>query len=356
MILSNGRGHVKAPKQGHISVHEAFVTAIPLVLLALPPLAVAAGVDLYLTLLFLAAAPTTGLWETPLPGALGDLDPPGVLVMVGAFYILEFAAERAPPSALAWNALHAIIRPVSGALLALLLLDGQSLPIVVLGSLAGGLLTSVTHGVRSGGAVLRWLGTGKAPSLLLASLVEDVMVVGLVALTLDLPVVAFAVTSAFCLVLTPFSGSLLRAFGYAIQLMLGRVFVGFGLRRWRGADELPEWITRELEGDDILTIGGALRGTPVGTWALPGAPRFAVGWIVVRGGAPIFVYRKKRMVRRVDIGTMNARDLFETDFFRRVDLVDPAWADRQKKGDPPFILFGLGGPSIESLRAEFVPP
>ena len=101
MILSNGRGHVKAPKQGHISVHEAFVTAIPLVLLALPPLAVAAGVDLYLTLLFLAAAPTTGLWETPLPGALGDLDPPGVLVMVGAFYILEFAAERAPPSALA---------------------------------------------------------------------------------------------------------------------------------------------------------------------------------------------------------------------------------------------------------------
>jgi hypothetical protein len=74
--------------------------------------------------------------------------------MVGAFYILDFAVECFSPSALVWNALHAIIRPISGALLALLLLDGQSLPIVVLGSLAGGLLTSVTHGVRSGGAVV----------------------------------------------------------------------------------------------------------------------------------------------------------------------------------------------------------
>jgi hypothetical protein len=74
--------------------------------------------------------------------------------MVGAFYILDFAVECFSPSALVWNALHAIIRPISGALLALLLLDDQSLPIVVLGSLAGGLLTSVTHGVRSGGAVV----------------------------------------------------------------------------------------------------------------------------------------------------------------------------------------------------------
>lgn len=41
MILSNGRGHVKAPKQRHISVHEVFAAAISLVLLALPPLTVA---------------------------------------------------------------------------------------------------------------------------------------------------------------------------------------------------------------------------------------------------------------------------------------------------------------------------
>ena len=95
----------------------------------LPPLALAAGVDLYLTLLFIGAAPTMGLWEAPLPGALSDLDSPGVLIMVGTFYVLEFAAERFPPAALLWNAFHAIIRPVSGTLLALLILDGQPLPL-----------------------------------------------------------------------------------------------------------------------------------------------------------------------------------------------------------------------------------
>jgi hypothetical protein len=226
----------------------------------------------------------------------------------------------------------------------------------VLGSLAGELLASVTHGVGSGRAVLRWLGTGKAPTLLLGSLVEDVMVVGLVALTLDLPLAAFAVTLVFCLVLVPFSRSLLRAFGYAIRLMLSRVFLTFGLRRWRGANELPELVTLELEGDDILPMGGPLRRTPVGASTLPSAPVSPSARVVVRGGAMIFVYQKKRIVHRVDIGTMNARDLVETEFFRRVDLADPARTDRHKMGNAPFILFGLGGPSIENLSAEFVTP
>ena len=53
---------------------------------------------------------------------------------------------------------------------------------------------------------------------------------------------------------------------------------------------------------------------------------------------------------------MNARDLVETDFFRRVDLADPARTDRQTMGDAPFILFGLVGPSIENLSAELVAP
>ncbi|MDE0898881.1 MAG: hypothetical protein OSA81_07685 [Longimicrobiales bacterium] len=150
--------------------------------------------------------------------------------------------------------------------------------------------------------------------------------------------------------------SLLRAFGYAIRLMLSRVFLTFGLRRWRGANELPEWVTLELEGEDILPTGGPLRGTPGGASSLPGAPHFAVGWVVLRGGARIFVYKKKRIVQRVAIGTMNARDLVETDFFRRVDLADPARTDRQTMGDAPFILFGLVGPSIENLSAELVAP
>jgi uncharacterized protein DUF4126 len=330
------------------------ITAIPLELLALPPLAMAAGVDLYLTLLFIGSAPTTGLWDTPLPGALGDLDSPGVLIVVGAFYLLEFTAERFPPASLVWNAFHAIIRPVSGALLALLLLDGQAFPVVAAGSLAGGLIASVAHGVRTGGAVLRWLGTGPVPSLLLVSVAEDVAVLGLASLTLDLPLVAFLVAAVLIVGVGPFARSFLRAFAYAIRLTLGRVFITFGLRRWRGADELPDWVAAALEGDDVLAPGGALRGTPVGAWSLPGAPRFAVGWVVVRGGGPVFVFRRRRAAVRVDLSSMDAANLFETDLFRRVDLRPVVGTGDRGGGALAFILFSLGGPSIESLRAEFI--
>lgn len=320
---------------------------IPPELLALIPLSLAAGIDLYLTLLFIGAAPTTGLWDGPLPGALGDLDSPGVLIMVGTFYLLEFTAERFPPAALAWNAFHAIIRPVSGVLLAMLLLDGQELPVVIGGSLLGGALASLAHGVRSGGAVVRWLATASPPSVLLVSLGEDALVLGLVSLTLDAP--PWATLASFVLLLgAAYTGpSLLRAFGFAIRLAIGRIFQTLTQSRWRAATELPLWVRRSLEHDDVLAPGGALRGSPVGAYRLPGAPRFAIGWVVVRGGAPVFVFRKRRRARHIDLGPLTAEHIMEGDFFRRVDL------DR-KTESPACVFFTLNGPSAESLRAEFL--
>ena len=114
----------------------SLLDGIPPELLVLPPLALAAGVDLYLTLLSSGPLPGPGWWDT-LPGALGDLGAPGVVLIVGSFYLLEFLAEAWPSAALFWNAFHAIIRPLAGALLALLLLDGQSASVVVPGAVAG---------------------------------------------------------------------------------------------------------------------------------------------------------------------------------------------------------------------------
>ena len=165
---------------------------LPPEILVLPPLAIAAGLDLYLTLLFLGAMPTTTWWSEPLPGALGDLDSIGVMVMVGGFYLLEFAAERFPTATLVWNGFHAVIRPVSGALLALLLLDGQPPLVVASGAILAGALASAAHSIRSGASILRWLGSAAAPRPLLTSLVEDVVVLGLVALVIDQPTWALA--------------------------------------------------------------------------------------------------------------------------------------------------------------------
>ncbi len=317
-------------------------------LLILPPLAVAAGIDLYLTLLLIGAAPTLGLWSLPLPGALGDLDSPSVLITVGVFYLLEFAAERFPPAALAWNAFHAIIRPVSGALLALLLLDGQPLLVALAGALIGAALASVAHGMRSGSSVLRWLGAGVAPSILLVSLAEDVLVAGLVSLSLDVSPTALAATLVAWILLLGETPSLLRAFAFAVWLAVGHVFRPLRPRRWTGVDDMPLWVVRALEDDDLFAPGGALRGTRAAAWRLHGRRRFLVGWVVVRGGAPLFVSRRRGSAAFIDLGAFEVEALLDEGLYRLIDLISD--------GPTPFLLFGSDGPSTEGLRAEFSVP
>jgi ribosomal protein L34 len=326
---------------------------LPAELLILAPLALAAGIDLYLTLLLLGAAPTTPWWDHPLPGALGDLDSPGVLIMVGTFYLLEFLAERSAPAGLLWNAFHAAIRPVAGALLALLLLDGAALPVVLAGAALAGALASLAHAVRSGGFVVRWLGSSTSPHALLVSLLEDVLVIGLVVLALDAPPWAFVVAGTLALAALLTSPSHARAFGFAVRLATARGFQTLTHRRWTGPEEIPLWVRRALERD-VFGPGGALRGSPVGAHRLPGAPRFTTGWIVIHGGSPVFVFprgilpgRVGGRAKAVDIGALVGERVVEKGFFRRVDLETVG-------GPPACVFFGVDGPSVESLRTEFL--
>ncbi|MDX1646816.1 MAG: DUF4126 domain-containing protein [Longimicrobiales bacterium] len=319
--------------------------AIPVELLMLPPLAVAAGVDLYLTLLFIGAAPTMGLWTLPLPGALGDLDSPQVLIMVGTFYLAELAAERFAPAALVWNAFHAVIRPVSGALLALLLLDAQPLIVAVLGSLLGGGLASLAHGVRTGQWVLHGFGEREGPARALVSLAEDAAVLGLVSLSLDAPLWAFAVSVGAVAAASPLALSRVRAFAYAIRLGVDRVFRPLGLRKWRREDELPNWISQaQRDGGESPVWTETLRGCPAGGWRLKGAPHFVTGWIIVRGDAPHFVFKNRRGVVRIELGSGDRGVVRDGDLYRRIDL-DP-------DGSGAVLLVGWSGPSTESLEAE----
>jgi hypothetical protein len=323
------------------------VADLPPELFVLVPLALAAGIDLYLTLLFLGAAPTTPWWDHPLPGALGDLDSLGVLVTVGGFYILEFVAERFAPAALVWNAFHAVIRPLSGALLALLLLDGQSLPVVIGGAALAAVLASLAHAIRSGAAILRWLSPAETPHVLLVSLLEDAIVLGLVVLVLDLPRWALGLSIALLLASAPIAPSHIRAFAFTVRLAADRAFQTLAQRRWLGQDELPSWVRRALEGD-VLAPGGGLRGSPAGAYRLPGAARFSTGWVVVRGGSPLFVFRKRPDLRSaVDLGKLTTARVSDTGFFRRVDLTP-------KSGPDACLFFSVNGPSEESLKAEFL--
>jgi hypothetical protein len=323
------------------------LAALPPEFLALPPLALAAGVDLYLTLLFLGAAPTFGWWPS-LPGALGDLDSLGVLAIVGSFYLFEFLAERWPSAALFWNAFHAIIRPLAGALLALLLLDGQPTHLKVAGAVAAGALAAGAHATRTGGGVLQWLDSSAHPNRLLVALLEDVGVLGMVTLLLDSPRWALAFSALAIAVASPLVGSQVRAFAFAVRVVWGRVWGTLGQPRWNGPEDFPGWVRDALEGD-VMAPGGGLRGSPAAGYRLPGAPRFSTGWVVVRGDTPLFVYpRRRRGTGRVDLGALRATEVTPSAFFRRVKLQVPPGPGSAN------LYFDLGGPGAESLSAEFL--
>lgn len=319
------------------------MTDLPVQLLLIAPLALAAGIDLYLTLLFIGAGAATGLWEPPLPGALADLDAPGVLVMVGTLYVAELTAERFAPAAFVWNVFHAVVRPVSGALLTLLLLDGQPTGVVVVGAVVGGLLTSLAHSVRTGAWVLRALTGGEGAAPLLLSVAEDVAVLGAVSLALDAPLWAFGLSLILLVSGASVAPSSARAFAYAVRLGIGRAFRALDPGRWRRTDELPEWIVAAIERDDETAAHvETLRGCAAGAWGLPGAPRFAVGWIVVRGGRSLFVFRSRRGPRSVALGA--ATSIRDRALWRRVEL--------EGDGSTALLFVGWSGPSTEGFEAD----
>lgn len=312
--------------------------------LVLPALAVAAGVDLYLTLFLLGAAGATALWP-PLPGALGDLASPGVLAVTGVFYLAELTADRSFGSALVWNTLHAAIRPLAGALLALLVLDGHGPGVQLGGALGVAVVASAAHAVATGGSLLLRLDAAPPVRPGLAAVAEDVAVLGLVALALDRPAWSAGATGLLLVGALPLAGSQLRAFVFSLRTAAGRlrrILVGGA---WTRPGRFPRWLRRALAGETMAP--GGLRGAPGAALRLPGRPRLVLGWLVVRGDTPVFVHGPSREAR-LDLGEAVPTSLEESGFLRTVTLGPP----KDAGGEPPRLLLPRDGPSAATLRAE----
>ncbi|MDH5757986.1 MAG: DUF4126 domain-containing protein [Gemmatimonadota bacterium] len=316
-------------------------------LVILLPLALAAGVDLYLTLFMLCAAAITGWWTTPLAGSLGDLNSTAILAVVGLFYLLEFAAERTPGRALFWNGFHALIRPVAGALIALLVLDHDPVGVQIVGAVLTGAATSLAHAVRSGRMVLRWLLEIATPRRDLMALLEDVSTVGLLTLALDLPLWSLGASISITLIALVRARERIKAFAFGVRLGHARIWQQFTRSRWMDPEELPGWVLHTLEPDAPFT-GGGLRGAPAAAWRLPGVPRLVIGWVVVRGDTTVFVFRAGRKIRMLELGSLQEVGAQQMDFYRQVTLEVPGQDGRAE------FFFGLGGPGVESLRAVFL--
>jgi hypothetical protein len=153
-------------------------------------LACLAGINLYLTIF------ATGLaihfhWITLAPAyqSLEVLGNPVIVTIAGTLYFLEFFADKIPWIDSAWDAVHTIIRPIGGALLAIQVLGHPSPTFTVIVALLAGGTSLIAHTAK---AATR-LATNTSPepfSNIGLSLGEDAAVLGGLALVHFNPLLA----------------------------------------------------------------------------------------------------------------------------------------------------------------------
>lgn len=169
----------------------------PLLLLA--PLAVAAGINLYLTVLVTGLAVRFGWAVEQLPASLDVLGSWPVLVAAGVMTAVEFLADKIPYLDSGWDLIHTFIRPAGAMLIALNVLSGDDPATVVVLTLLTGAGALTSHSSKAGARAL--VNTSPEPvTNSVVSLVEDLSVIGLLLLAIQYPVIA-AVVAAILVVL-----------------------------------------------------------------------------------------------------------------------------------------------------------
>jgi len=157
----------------------------------------AAGINLYATVAILGLAKRYG-WVT-LPEQFQIFDNDIVIAVALALYVIEFVADKIPWVDSIWDAVHTVIRPIGGAVIAVTTLGDASPTMQGLIALMGGSLAAGTHLTKAGTRAAA--NTSPEPfSNWALSLTEDAFVIGLASLALAYPVAA-AVVVIVCVVL-----------------------------------------------------------------------------------------------------------------------------------------------------------
>lgn len=160
-----------------------------------------AGWRLYLCVFATGLAMRTGWIDLPQHlTALDVLANPWVLGIAGFGLIAEFFADKIVLLDSVWDAVHTLVRPVGGAMLAMAIIDAQDPAWQVASFLLGGGAALLSHGAKAGARVV--VNTSPEPfSNVAVSTGEDVATTGLLYLALTNPVAAIAIAGALGIVM-----------------------------------------------------------------------------------------------------------------------------------------------------------
>lgn len=316
-------------------------------------LACLAGVNLYLTVF------ATGLaihqhWIVLGPDyqSLALLGDPLILWISGTLYVLEFFADKVPWVDSAWDTVHTIIRPIGGALLAIRVL-GQTSPAfdVVVALVAGG-ASLVTHSAKASTRLV----TNASPepfSNIGLSLLEDVAVIGGLALIHFNPVLALGIFVLLLSIILYFAPKIFRAVRVKLWLIWKKLN---GPADGDAASNLPSSLPSRYAS--AFTRENLLGETIA--WAVPsiakkvrGLPANSSGMLVATNEDPaklLFLARKGWRARAQTISLDGAAASREPKFLSENLLIAP----EAGKGASYLFIFERGrGARVQEI-VEFV--
>ncbi len=168
----------------------------------------AAGINLYATVAILGLASRYGWVSLPEQYRVFDND-----IIIGAalvLYVIEFFADKIPWVDSVWDAIHTVIRPVGGALIAVSTLGDVSPTTEGLVALLGGTLAAGTHFTKAGTRAVA--NTSPEPfSNWILSISEDIFVMGLGFIALKYPLVAAGIVLVGVVLMLIFATWIVRA-------------------------------------------------------------------------------------------------------------------------------------------------
>ncbi len=155
------------------------------------------GINLYATVV------TLGLLQrfhwVKLPGELDMLGEWWVIGVAGAFYLIEFVADKIPAVDTAWDAIHTFIRVPAGAILAATAVAEFDPAVKLAAMLVGGTLALGSHGTKA--ATRLAANTSPEPfSNIALSLSEDVFAIGSTILMAFYPLLMLVLIVLFVIV------------------------------------------------------------------------------------------------------------------------------------------------------------
>jgi hypothetical protein len=168
----------------------------------------AAGINLYATVAILGLA-SRYQWVS-LPPQFRIFDNDIVIISAIVLYLVEFVADKIPWVDSLWDAVHTVIRPIGGAVLAVTTLGDASPATEGLVALLGGMLAAGSHFTKAGTRAAA--NTSPEPfSNWFLSLAEDVFVVGLGVLALKYPLASAVVVIIAVVLMLAFATWIIRA-------------------------------------------------------------------------------------------------------------------------------------------------